>query len=75
MKRISDSQLYALKKVKLYNMNEKDKSNALNEIRLLASVQNENIVSYKESFIDIGTQTICLVMEYAEHGDMLSKID
>lgn len=56
-------------------MNEKDKSNALNEIRLLASVQNENIVSYKESFIDIGTQTICLVMEYAEHGDMLSKID
>ena len=37
--------------------------------------RNGNVVSYKESFIDIGTQTICLVMEYAEHGDMLSKIE
>jgi len=75
VKRISDNNLYALKKVKLNGLSEKDKQNALNEIRLLASVQHDNVVSYKESFIDVGSQTICLVMEYAEEGDMLSKIE
>lgn len=33
-------------------LNEKEKVNALNEIRLLASVKHPNIVLYKESFID-----------------------
>jgi len=42
---------------------------------LLASVSHENVVSYKESFIDVGSQTICLVMEYTEEGDMLCKIE
>lgn len=55
VKRISDNQLYALKKVKLHGLSEKDKQNALNEIRLLASVQHDNVVSYKESFIDVNT--------------------
>lgn len=39
------------------------------------SFRHENVVSYKESFIDVVSQTICLVMEYCEEGDMLSKID
>ena len=37
--------------------------------------RHDNVVSYKESFIDVGSQTICLVMEYAEDGDMLAKIE
>lgn len=47
----------------------------MNEIRLLASVSHPNIVSYKESFVDIVSQTVCLVMEHCEEGDMLSKIE
>ena len=75
VRRISDGQLYALKKVKILGLNSKDKQNALNEIRLLASVHNMNVVSYKESFLDVQSQTLCLVMEYAEKGDALKRIE
>jgi NIMA (never in mitosis gene a)-related kinase len=33
-------------------MSIKDKENSLNEIRILASVENPYIVSYKEAFYD-----------------------
>jgi NIMA (never in mitosis gene a)-related kinase 1/4/5 len=36
----------------MLSLNEKEKQNALNEIRLLASVKHPNIVEYKESFFD-----------------------
>jgi len=41
-----------LKKVKLQNLSEKEKENALNEVRILASVKHQNIIGYKEAFID-----------------------
>lgn len=43
---------YALKKVKLLNLSEKEKDNALNEVRILASVKQKNVISYKEAFWD-----------------------
>lgn len=50
--RLSDNKIYALKKVKLPNLSEKEKQNSLNEVRLLASIQHENVIGYKESFYD-----------------------
>ena len=50
MRRISDDKVYALKRVKLLNLNEKEKENALNEIRILASVEHGNVIRYKEAF-------------------------
>ena len=47
VKRISDDTFYALKKVKLGELSEKEKENALNEIRILASLEDENIIGYK----------------------------
>lgn len=44
VKRIVDNQEYALKKVKIMNLSDKEKENALNEIRILASVQHSNVV-------------------------------
>ena len=55
-------------------LKEKEKQNALNEVRLLASIQHPHIVSYKEAFIDDSTSTLCLVTELAEDGDLLQKI-
>lgn len=52
MIRIADGTEYALKKVKLQNLSEKEKQNALNEVRILASIRDNNIISYKEVFID-----------------------
>ena len=55
-------------------LSEKEKVNALNEVRLLASVKHPNIVQYKESFFDEQSQCLCLVMEYADDGDLNQKI-
>ena len=74
VKRASDSQQYALKKVKLNTLKEKEKRNALNEIRILASVNHPNIVSYKEAFFDEESRSLCLVMEFADGGDLLKRI-
>ena len=54
VKRLKDGNLYALKKVKLLNLTEKEKINALNEVRILASVKSQYVISYKEAFFDEG---------------------
>ena len=74
VRRIEDSELYALKKVKLKNLSDKEKQNALNEVRILASVKSPYVISYKESLIDEVDQTLCIVMEYANEGDLFQKI-
>ena len=33
-------------------LSEKEKINALNEVRILASINHKNIISYKEAFIE-----------------------
>lgn len=54
VRRNVDGNIYALKKVKLLNLSEKEKQNALNEVRILASVKSKYVVSYKEAFFDEG---------------------
>ena len=73
VKRKIDNQIYALKKVKLKNLKEKNVSNSLNEVRILASLKSNYIISYKEAFYDEKENTLILVMEYADNGD-LSKL-
>ena len=69
-----DKKIYALKKVKLSNLSDKEKENALNEVRILASVKSNFVVSYKEAFFDEKDRTLCIVMEFADNGDLLNKI-
>jgi|TARA_B110000285_G_C15135875_1_gene626853 NIMA (never in mitosis gene a)-related kinase 1/4/5 len=49
---MADGEIYALKKVKMEKLSDKEKENALNEVRILASIKHHNICSYKEAFID-----------------------
>lgn len=72
--RKSDNQFYALKKVQLGSLKPKEKENALNEVRILASVSHPNIIAYKEAFIDDSSNILCIIMELAEGGDLLKKI-
>ena len=58
----------------MMNLSSKEKENALNEVRILASIQDKNIISYKEAFIDTDSQALCIVMEYADDGDVFQKI-
>ncbi len=72
--RTVDRKTYALKKVKLLNLSDKEKENALNEVRILASVKSNYVVSYKEAFFDEKDRTLCIVMEFADNGDLYQKI-
>ena len=74
VKRTSDNQQYALKKVRLHSLKEKEKRNALNEIRILASINHPNIISYKEAFFDEDSRSLCLIMEFADGGDLYQRI-
>ena len=74
VKRNEDGCVYALKKVKIAMMSNKDKENAINEVRILSSIRHPNVVSYKEAFIDEDTQTLNLVMQLADGGDLLKMI-
>ena len=74
VKRKEDSNIYALKKVKLNGLSDKEKQNALNEVRILASVKSSFVISYKEAFIDEDSESLCIVMEYADKGDLYQKI-
>ena len=75
VKRISDGQEYAMKKVKLPSLSSKERENALNEVRILASINHKNIVAYKEAFYDDASQSLCIIMELASGGDLLKKIE
>ena len=74
VRRKEDSKIYALKKVNLANLSQKEKENSLNEVRILASVKSTFVIAYKEAFIDESDQSLCIIMEYADKGDLYQKI-
>ena len=63
-----------MKQVRIVGLNKKEKNNAFNEVRLLSSLSHKNIIGYKEAFYDNNTETLNIVMEYADDGDLCSKI-
>ena len=74
VKRKIDSKIYALKKVRLKKLSSKEKENSVNEVRILASIKSPHIISYKEAFLDENSQNLCIIMEFAEKGDLYQKI-
>lgn len=64
-----------MSQVRLAKLNAKEKDNAINEVRILASINHENIAGYKEAFFEEATSSLCIVMEYANGGDLQSKIN
>ena len=74
MRRIEDNQVYALKKVTIQNLSDREKENALNEVRILASIKNPFVAGYKEAFFDEASNSLCIVMEFADDGDVFQRI-
>ena len=74
VRRKADNNIYALKKVNLQKLKDKEKQNALNEVRILASIKSPFVISYKEAFIEESDKSLCIVMEYADRGDLYQKI-
>lgn len=74
VRRKLDNIIYALKRVKIFQLSSKEKENALNEIRLLASIQHQNIIGYKEAFFEEESKTLNIVLELADDGDIEKRI-
>lgn len=74
VKRKTDDKHYALKKVSLEPLSVRERQNALNEVRILASISHPCIIGYKEAFLDEGTKYLCIVMDYCDDGDLYQKI-
>ena len=70
-----DKKIYAMKRVNLSHSPKNEIEAALNEIRLLASLDHPNIIGYKETFYDNPSFTLNIVMEFADGGDLSKKIE
>ena len=55
-------------------LKDKEKENALNEVRILASLNKRNIIGYKEALYDEASGCLVIIMEYAENGDIAGMI-
>jgi NIMA (never in mitosis gene a)-related kinase len=75
VRRFTDSKIYAMKKIILNNLNTREKEGCLNEVRLLASITNNNIISYKDSFLDNETNNLHIIMEHADDNDLQYHIN
>merc|ERR1719197_2012440 len=53
-------------------MGAKERKDAANEVKVLSSLKHPYIVAYKDSFIEDGFLNI--VMEYADGGDLFTRI-
>jgi NIMA (never in mitosis gene a)-related kinase len=58
----------------MQKLSAKEKENALNEIRILASINCPYIIKYKEAFYHEPTSELCIVMEFADKGDLQGLI-
>ena len=64
-----DNKQYAMKRVNINNLTEKEKFCSLNEIHILSSLHHPNIIGYHEAFFDTKTRTLNIVMENTEGGN------
>jgi len=46
----------------------------LNEIRILASLNDDFIIKFKEAFYDNLSGYLCIIMEFAKGGDLMRLI-
>lgn len=55
-------------------MSQKEKDGALNEVRLLASINIPYVIGYHGAYFDANKQSLCIVMEFADGGDLQGKV-
>ena len=46
----------------------------LSKIACITYISDNNIIAYKEAFFDENSATLCIVMEFADGGDLYMKI-
>jgi len=55
-------------------MDKKQREEAVVEIHVLKAMRHPYIVTYRESFMDKSNRCLCIVMDFADGGDLYTKI-
>eukprot|EP01050_Picozoa_sp_SAG11_P023909 SAG11_NODE_4945_length_1714_cov_2.774613_2_plen_284_part_00 len=76
VRRRADGKVYAMKQMGTSGLTEVEQADALNEVKVLASLSHPYIVRYYESFRSNsdGAATLSIVMEWASEGDLSSHL-
>jgi NIMA (never in mitosis gene a)-related kinase len=61
-----------LQELEVKAMGARERQDAANEVRLLASMLHPNIIQYKEAFVN--RDKLCIIMELATKGDLAKVI-
>jgi serine/threonine protein kinase len=72
---LEDKRTVAIKVVNILRMSDTALASALNEIRILSSIDNPYVVQYYESFVDKEQSQLWIVMELMEGGDLNGYIE
>merc|ERR1719253_2385986 len=67
-----EGKLYVMKIIDMSRMDQKQRKDAINEVRVLSSLKHPYIVSYRESFTE--NKSLAIVMDYADGGDLHQRI-
>ena len=70
--RSGDGLPYAMKQINTRNMSHKERQDAVNEIRILASVVNPYVIRFCEAFVE--DDMLYIITEYANHGDLFKRL-
>ena len=73
VKRKSDNLLFVAKTIRLSNLSEEEKKEAMNEVTVLSALKHPYITQYIESFTE--NKNLYIIMEYADGGDLSLKIE
>ena len=64
----NDNKIYAIKRISIKGLNQKELDFIKNEANIISNIDNENIVKYHESFYD--DDYLNIVMDFCEFGDL-----
>ena len=70
----SDKSLAVIKQIVISKMSEKERIETLREAQILQVFDHPNIVKFRESY-KTKRGHLCIVMDYADGGDLASKIE
>lgn len=65
--------LYVMKLINTKKMTDKQWEEAVNEIKVLKSLQSPHVIAYKDSFLE--QSMLCIVMAFADGGDLYQMIE
>ncbi|OMJ76603.1 hypothetical protein SteCoe_24013 [Stentor coeruleus] len=72
VRRKADKNFYVMKTINISQMGKRGQQEAINEVKILASLDNPYIVKYFDSFIE--NKTLHIIMEYCDKGDLSQAI-